>query len=116
MRSNCTIITSFSVDEIEMTEDRNARKNKIDELMNAEDEQRVNNNSMVAAYFKDLEEKERACINKECCQNFYIKFKSCACFFCRGRRRFCGLICFMFILLILLYVLTRLGYIYRPNF
>ena len=104
------------LDELEM-EEKNLRKNRIDDILATETELRRESetNGVVSEYFKTLHEKETACINKKCCKSFCKGCDKVCCFFCRGKQRCCGLIIAIFIILVVLFVLTQLGYIKKPS-
>ena len=107
---------AIELDELEI-EAKNIRKNKINNILETESVLRSESekSGIVSEYFKRLEKRNRACINKGCCKSFCKRCDQVCCFFCHGRQRFCGFLIFIFLVLIILFVLTQMGIIKGPS-
>ena len=104
------------LDDLDFQE-KERRRSKIDDMLNAETEMRVEGNSkgIVGEYFKREAEKAKPCINNDCCKLWLSGISTVCCYFCRGKRRFCALIIFILVLIIGLYTLTYFDIIKRPK-
>lgn len=104
---------SLSIQEIELLEDRNRRRSRIEQCLTSEAEARKEGeaNGVVGDYFKWRKRVETPCINKKCCK----RCSYCCCFFCRDKQRCCLLLIFMFFCLLILFFLTSAGILPYPT-